>query len=163
RLDLVDLLVAVRLQFDRVVLLALARLRAFGPYHQPVLAREHRAVLIAEHLRGPLVHSSFGEFTRLVERSDERVSAIGTREPVQRSPPCARARRVERVDAAQRITFHQLAMLFCDTRDFVLTDQRVTADQRRWRDRLLPTGLRAVTRIAPQRVVVAIRNCDVAE
>ena len=54
-------------------------------------------------------------------------------------------------------------MLGRDRGDLVLADERVAADQRRRRDHALPARLRAVVGIAPQRVVVAVRDRDVAE
>jgi hypothetical protein len=76
RLDVGDLLVGVGLELHVVVLLALARLLAFGPHHQPVLAREAtRSVSSRKHLRGPLVNRPARELARLVERGDERVAA----------------------------------------------------------------------------------------
>src|SRR5207248_11608816 len=54
-------------------------------------------------------------------------------------------------------------MLGRDRRNFVLTDEGVAADEHRRRDRLLPARLRSVPGIAPQGVVVAVGNRDVAE
>ena len=141
RLDLVDLLVGVRPRARRAsYFLRLARLLALGADHQPVLARQHRAGLVAEHLRGPLVHRPARELARLVERGHERVAAEHPAQRVQRRPPLARARRVERVHAAQRVALHQVAVLGRDLGDLVLADERVAADERRRRDRPPPTA-----------------------
>ena len=87
------------------------------------------------------------ELARLVERGDERVAAerrgaAGTAAPTTRarSPRRTRARRAAgRPSSASRV-------LGRDRGDLVLADQRVAADERRRRDRLLPARLRRRTR-----------------
>ena len=73
-----------------------------------------------------------------------------------RRPPLAGARRVEGVDAAQRIALHERLLVGGDLGDLVDADERVAADERRRRDRPAPPGGGAVGRVAPQRVVVAV-------
>ena len=46
----------------------------------------------------------------------------------------SRAGRVERVHAAERIALHELALVIGDRGDFVFADQRITPDERGWRD-----------------------------
>ena len=141
RLDLVDLLVGVRRELDRVVLLASrapSRARC-----GPSAGTGPRAACPSSSRNTCAVHSWTarpGELARLVEHGDERVAAEHPALRVQRRPPLAGARRVERVHAAQRIALHQVAVLGRDRGHLVLADQRVAADQRRRRDRRSPSG-----------------------
>ena len=65
---------------------------AFRPDHQPVLARQHRAVVVAEHVRRPFVHRPLGELRRLVEHRHQRVAAPDPVLGPQRCPPLPRGR-----------------------------------------------------------------------
>src|SRR5581483_3515775 len=162
RVDLGDLLLGVGLDRHLVVLAALLRLFALGADHEPVLAREH-LVVVAEDLRRPFVDGPLGELALLVEDADERVAPVHAPPRPQRSPPLAGARRVERVDAPQRVAPHQLRVLGRDLGDLVLADQGVASGERGGRDRPAPPCARGVRGVAPQRVVVAVGLGDVAE
>ena len=155
-LDGVDLVVGVVRRLDGVVLLLLPGLAALGADHQPVLPRQHRAVVVAEDVGRPLVHRPIGELARLVEHRHQRVAAPDAVVGSQGRPPLARARRVERVDTAQRVTLHQLALVLGDRGDLVLADERVPAHQRWRRDRTAPDRRGGVLGIAVERVVVAV-------
>ena len=137
-LDGVDLVVGVVRRLDGVVLLLLPGLAALGADHQPVLPRQHRAVVVAEDVGRPLVHRPIGELARLVEHRHQRVAAPDPVVGSQRCPPLARAGRVEGVHTAQRVTLHQVALVVGDRGDLVLADQRVAAHQRWRRDRTAP-------------------------
>ena len=143
---------------------ALARLLALGADHQPVLARQQRAGVVAEHLRGPFVDGPAGELARLVERArPARCGGARRRSGYERRPPLPRRsrRRTRGRRAAGRPSSGRGAPAATSV-DLVLTDQRVAADQHRRRDRPVPARLRAVRGIAPQRVVVAVghrRRC----
>ena len=161
-LDHVDFVVGIGGEFDRVVLLAFACLLAFGADHQSVL-RGQKVVVVAEDLARPFVNGPLCELARLVEHTDKGVSAVDASTCTQWRPPFACTCRVERMDATQWIALHEVALVLGDLGDFVLTDQRVTADQRRGCDRTTPHGCRGIVGIAPQRVVVPVRLGDVAE
>lgn len=74
RLDRVDLVVGVRPQLQRVVLLAGAGLGPLGADHEPILRRERGAVDLAEHLGHPLVDGAPGELARLLQHAHQRVT-----------------------------------------------------------------------------------------
>ena len=81
----------------------------------------------------------------------------------QRVPPLPERPRVEGVHPAERVALHQRLGVALESGDLVLADERVAPDQVGRRDRAAPAGLRAVARVAPQRVVVAVGLGHVAE
>ncbi len=149
--------------FERDLLLALARFRALGPHHVAQLRREERPAIHPEDVRGPLVYGAAGELRCLVLGADECVPSPDSGTRCEWRPPLPTARRVEGVDAAQRVALHEVTVLGRDLDDLILADERVAAHQRRWGDRALPSRRCRVVRIAPERVVVAVALRDVAE
>ena len=146
---------------DLVVLLALGRLLPLGPDHQAVLPREDRTRGGGEHLRQPFVDGATGEVTDLVVYSDQCVAASHPHAGAQRVPPLPERSRVEGMDASERVALHQGLRVAFESRDLVLSDERVPSDQVRGGDGAVPTSGGAVGGVAPEGVVVAIGLGDV--
>ena len=126
-------------ELDGVVLLLLPGLLALGADHQPVLARQHRAVVVAEHL-APSTRARPARRTRSACRAPPPARCAGTRGDRVAAAPTTRARSPSRTRArraAGRPSSGRAARRR-DRGDLVLADQRVAADQRRRRDRPAP-------------------------
>ncbi len=137
--------------------LSVAGLAALGADHEPVLrrraARPSSSGTPAPSTRAPpdpRTRSALSSTpTRALRRHTRRSGAAAPTTP-GRSPRRTRARRAAgRPCSSSRCSGGDLGHL-------VLADQRVAADERRRGDRPAPPGRRAVRRVAPQRVVVAV-------
>ena len=141
RVDLVDLLVGVRLDDDRVVA---ACARAPSPRSVRTISRYWPESSVPVSSRNTCaVHSWIARPANSLGLSSAATSALRRnvrRNGNERRPPLACARGIERVHAAQRIALHQLGVLGRDRGDLVLADQRVAADEHRRRDRRTPSA-----------------------
>ncbi len=112
-----------------VVLLALARLGALGADHQPVLRRQERAVVVAEHLRRS-TRGRPARRTRSACRARRRARCAGaTRVPGRSGAHHSRALDASRT-RARRAAGRPSCRSRCSSAtavDLVLADQRVAA------------------------------------